>query len=1123
MSLAAALVLVLPFAASGADVVPSTHSTARDASAPAAAPSTTAAPAAPEAVAIHARLLDLNDAIRRARVRLERGGEPPPRTAPGAPSEPERLRAALDRLGGDVSRLADDGERRSLARKVSRLRQLAGDLERLEAGHSTPAAAERVRRALRWTVAADHGGCRSALPLAAGEAIAGDTAERAGGGPAGEAWFRLTATEGGSLTLDTRGSDFDTTLAVFDRCPDTPGGASAALAADDDSYGLAARLALTLDPGAESWIRLSGFAGSGGRFELAAGSFGVIAGTVTHSSDGSPVYGYVDAFDAAGFYAGTDEVNGGAYAIAGLAAGTYFVRTDTYYGLIDEVYDDIPCDGCSPTTGDPVAVQADQLTPDIDFALSGGGAITGRLRDQASGLPIIEGSVRVVDSNGSWVGGGYPDEAGRWTVGGLAPGSYRVFTEVWTHANEIFDDIPCAPSCDASAGTPIQVAADHTTRGIDFVLSKLGEITGTVTAADGGAPISYADVLVWSTGGGYYYADADALGRYAVGGLPAGTYYARTDFYGGFRNEVWDDIPCAGPYTCDTSGATPIVVAANATVQGIDFALDRTGAIAGTVVFEADGAPVAGASIDVWTTGGSYVNSAWTGSAGNYGVGNVYPGTHAVIASDDSYDPSGFLGELYDDLPCDPSCDPAAGTPVPVGAGATTSGIDLEVTPLGWIEGTVDEAGSGAPLGEVQVEVYDSSGDLLYYAGTVTDSSGHYVTGALRPGSYFVVAGSSSHLHELYDDLPCPGGGWYGCEPTTGTPIPVALESATTGIDFALAKRGSFSGSLTDATTGAAVSGTVQIWSAGGTYLHLVSTDAGGSFHSGGLAPGTYFAVAVSWTHSDELYDDLPCPDGGWYGCDPTTGTPIAVSLGTETSGIDFALDPLGSLAGRVTDALTGSPIGSGYVEVYRPDGQWASYGSIGSDGTFAVHGLAPGTYFAISGVFLDYANEIYDDLPCAYPCDPTTGTPIAVSQAATTAGIDIALEPSGGIAGRVTDTTGTPLAGVAIDFWYSDGSYAGATATDADGRYSRSLYSDSYFVSTDNGVGMVDAIYDDVPCPLGPAYDGLCDPATGDPVAVIYNLPFVRDVDFTLAGGPLFADGFESGDLSAWSAAVGD
>jgi glucose/arabinose dehydrogenase len=68
------------------------------------------------------------------------------------------------------------------------------------------------------------------------------------------------------------------------------------------------------------------------------------------------------------------------------------------------------------------------------------------------------------------------------------------------------------------------------------------------------------------------------------------------------------------------------------------------------------------------------------------------------------------------------------------------------------------------------------------------------------------------------------------------------------------------------------------------------------------LQSGIYFARTSNTSgYGDELYDNLPCPGGT---CNETAGTPIAVTAGSRTTGIDFALAPDGS-AGTVSTRAT--------------------------------------------------------------------------------------------------------------------------------------------------------------------------------------------------------------------------
>jgi hypothetical protein len=55
-----------------------------------------------------------------------------------------------------------------------------------------------------------------------------------------------------------------------------------------------------------------------------------------------------------------------------------------------------------------------------------------------------------------------------------------------------------------------------------------------------------------------------------------------------------------------------------------------------------------------------------------------------------------------------------------------------------------------------------------------------------------------------------------------------------------------------------------------------------------GLAAGNYFVRTTNYSgFVDELYNNISCPD---QSCNPTSGTPVPVSNGSDTGNIDFAL-----------------------------------------------------------------------------------------------------------------------------------------------------------------------------------------------------------------------------------------
>jgi len=473
-----------------------------------------------------------------------------------------------------------------------------------------------------------------------------------------------------------------------------------------------------------------------------------------------------------------------------------------------------------------------------------------------------------------------------------------------------------------------------------------------------------------------------------------------------------------------------------------------------------------------------------------------------------------------------------------VSLGAETSGIDFAVEAGGEITGVIVDESSGAPLPSIRVKLSDEEGRYLRY--TWTDSGGTYSFRALAMGSYFVYTDDyDGYVNEVYDDVTCIG----SCDPTAGTPIVVRAATTSSGIDFALAERpfGQISGRVTDAVTGQGLNGLqVTVWSTSGDSVRWATTDSAGHYTVTDLGAATWFvSVDAPADRLDELYRDILCPLGISHygsGCDPTTGTPVPVSLGAETTGIDFALDRFGTISGTVTDADTGSLLAGVWIDLRNARGQQVAYVKTDAAGRYLAEGLGSGAhYLATAAPGEDYLDEIYNDLPClgsvgSAGCLISKGNPVEVVAGSTLRGIDFALRPlTTGIVGQVTAAaTGQGIPNVAVDLWDASGTRRATGLTDSGGYYVADVPPGIYYLSTHTAGGFVEELYDGIGCPAGSAFDGSCDPTGGTPVVVPVpagvGSSIVGGIDFTLVtrvpGDPstLFTDDFESGNLSAWS-----
>jgi 5-hydroxyisourate hydrolase-like protein (transthyretin family) len=835
---------------------------------------------------------------------------------------------------------------------------------------------------------------------------------------------------------------------------------------------------------------------SGVDFALVRG--GRISGTVRDAASGLPLAGVgVFIFPPSGGYVAYDYTDAaGAYTVTGLPPGTWYARSWDWGDYVDELYDDISCPSwsCGLSGAAPIAVTAGATTTAIDFALARGGGIAGTVTDASTGLPLSGVRVMAYSSGGSYITDGYTGASGAYSISGLPTAAYYTRTSnSLGYVDEVYEDVPCAGgSCTVTSGTLVSVIAGSTTTA-SFGLTPGGRISGTVTDASTGAPLANVWVHIYSSGGSYVaFTTTNGSGVYTTQGLPAATYRARTSNSIGYVEALYDDLPCPGG-VCSVTSGTPITVTVGATTSGVDFALAPGGRISGTVRDAATGLPLAGVYVDVYSAGGSYLTYGYTDGAGAYTTAAALAsGTYHAV----TWSSLGYVDELYDDVSCPGSgCSVTGGAPIAV-TGGTTTGIDFALARGGRISGTVTDAATGLPLSGVTIRIYDTGGGIVDYGST--SGSGAYTTAALPPGTYHArTSNAAGYVDELHDGLPCGGG---ACSPTSGAAIAVTAGSMVTGIDFALAGGGRLTGTVTDASTGLPVAGVqVAVYSASGSYVAYGYTNSSGAYTTGtGLPSGTYYArTSNSQGYLEEVYDDAPCPDGL---CTATAGTPIGVTAGATTSGIDFALARGGRISGTVTDATTGVPLSGVTVSIRNSSGVQVASGSTNSSGVYTTgSGLPSGTYRARTRNQAGYVDEVYNAISCpGSSCATTSGAPIGVTAGSTTTGISFALAQGGRIGGAVTGAaTGKGVSGVSVMIHDSSGGYVTSATTNASGLYaSPGLPPAAYRLRTSNSLGYVDELHDGLPCA-----GGLCTVTDGAPVATTAGAT-TSGIDFALASG---------------------
>lgn len=588
-----------------------------------------------------------------------------------------------------------------------------------------------------------------------------------------------------------------------------------------------------------------------------------VAGRITDAVTGAAIQGVTVIVWAQTSNRSAVTDGSGDFVVAGLGPGTYFANTVNLIGYVDETFGGQPCVvKCFATRdsapGDPIVVASGATVSGRNFALTPGGTITGRVTDAASGGPLQNFDVTVIPRDNRSlpldvvfnVAGALSDPTGAYVVRGLPAGSYvAVVQPRGFYSGEVFNDVLCPGACttDADSGAPIRVVAGATTGGIDFALSPGGTISGVVSHAVIGLPMTNVAVHAFRRVGldlrDAWGALSSTNGEYFIRGLPPGTYYLQT-ITDQAMNQTYRNRPCPSP--CPASDAAfgePIVVVPGVAGTSWDFRLEPGGWVAGTIT---DGVrPVHGIIVSAYRqSGGSatFVASSRSLNNGEYTIRGLTAGAYVLVAHDEL---GRFVDELHGGVHC-AACSGAeilAGTSVVVTATGTTTGRDFVLDLGGRLTGHVTDGVSGGPLAGVAVNVYSAASPAHPIGQATTAMDGTYTVRGLPTTTAFAsTAGAPRHLNEIFNDVACVAGICsQGATVSTGLGIAVGGGGVASSVDFALPRRNEVPTAPTGLTATALGFAVHISWSppSGGAPATSYVLEAG-------LAPGTTAVTAAA-------------------------------------------------------------------------------------------------------------------------------------------------------------------------------------------------------------------------------------------------------------------------------------
>jgi len=330
---------------------------------------------------------------------------------------------------------------------------------------------------------------------------------------------------------------------------------------------------------------------------------------------------------------------------------------------------------------------------------------------------------------------------------------------------------------------------------------------------------------------------------------------------------------------------------------------------------------------------------------------------------------------------------------VAVTAGQTTSGVTIFVTESGIITGQVTDASTHLPVADVIVTAENSTGADNSGYSALTDSNGNYeINTNLPTGSYNVSAYAFEGPY-MYQSV---------------SPITVTAGATTANVNFALPISATISGTVTDASSHAALSGiSVFAESSNGLYYGSATTNSTGQYTMDtDLGTGTYNVTASYPTNHL-----------------PETTASFAVTQGQTYPGENLALPPSGIISGTITNTVGGTPIAGADVLAFSGDGTYEGSATTNAAGAYQITtDLGTDTY-TVEAFLGESENSVLG---------------VSVTQGVTTSGVNMQLTiaASGTISGTVTDSHGNPISGASVNALNVATFFSGSATTDSSGHY---------------------------------------------------------------------------------------
>lgn len=679
-------------------------------------------------------------------------------------------------------------------------------------------------------------------------------------------WFKLDSEKFAAGSISTVGSAVDTIIRVYDQCPDDGG---VEIANHDDDVGLASRYDFVLNR--ERTVYVSVSSKQSGELQLQIEAFNSsISGSLSRPFVTNDSITIAANIISNGFayprFTITVAPSQSTYSLPVLAGRYYLSATPPIrMGVLMQVYPGVNCSAvsgqpCNYFQGTELPIGENQVVNNIDFALSAGASISGRIFPLH---PSVYSSLHISNSP-SFPLAIQTDPNGNFKVSGLMPETYWVKTQ-----REMYNGVVCLQSCDLSAATPIVLGLNENRTGINLRPRLDPILFGRVDAV----LTEPAVITVYDHTGVIRIVNSDMAGSYSTT-FPAGVIRVSVSAKG-YIPQLYDNLVCEFENNeenrCSNHpSGRPISLSIDDRME-LNFQLAKKGGISGYLKGSGSIGRIEICPID--SNKPCKYGEANPGMHSIYEIRDLIPGEYFVYATsandvDQIY--PGVTCQMTSTRRCNGATTPNARS-VRVLADNVTTGIDFLLEKSGTISGfTYNFVGSTLYLFRLGLES-EPYASKNFYTGF------SYNFNDLQPGQYRALMipdrGRKTNVFpQLYSGRICTEVTESACTLSNGEIINVIGGQSTENINFLFASRLGVKGRVRLIGGVSSANVEVQLWQIRQPPLLPLLARTSQSLSDGRFNleassdpehVGSYFlATNGPATHRNQIYSGVECAPG---------------------------------------------------------------------------------------------------------------------------------------------------------------------------------------------------------------------------------------------------------------------